>query len=506
MEVASIKGDTILLLYHPSETAADVGQQFTILESPDHEQGLVIQVISNDSLEYAGLQQEMIQKILETQIAQVDAPINREQGMGEIKSLKVAKAKIRKRIQNGTWVTWDGWIPTRNVQISRIEGNNLLGNVLPTPIVPLRQFAQFNGSSISFDGPRLNMVNVVTGVKGSGKSHLAKHLVIALAEKGIPCVIFDVNGEYVELPNAQVLRWGENFIPDLAEVGHDMLSLVIRAVYPLPANSESVLDGMLPVHFGSRRTFCRDRKQPFTIDLDYLQGRTWSNNNYVQDAIADRLRVIANMGLFLSPGARRGATITNFATIYENAWNGNPVVFDMRALNNTLRSALVKSVNQTIENICQEETNNATERYPFVFFEEAHFYVSASAILNLITRGRHIGMASVFVTNTPQELPDTVFRQLDNLFLLSLSHKDDIRNVSKNSFTDEETIQSFATRMPKYHALIMGNVTERYPLIVKVDDLPSGVPTSGRTKSTWDRFIVAAAQSLPENDEDDIPF
>ena len=73
-------------------------------------------------------------------------------------------------------------------------------------------------------------------------------------------------------------------------------------------------------------------------------------------------------------------------------------------------------------------------------------------------------------------------------YILSLTHKDDIRNVSKSSFTDEATIESFATRMPERHALIVGNVTDRYPLVVRVDDLPAGVPRSGRTRSTWDRF------------------
>src|SRR5688500_9270839 len=113
MEIASIKGDTVLLLYHPAEATADVGQQFSILEMPEKIEGLVVQVISNDSLEYAGLQQEMIQHILE-QRALMERPLDREQGMGEIKSLKLATAKIRKRIRNGEWVAWDGWIPTRH--------------------------------------------------------------------------------------------------------------------------------------------------------------------------------------------------------------------------------------------------------------------------------------------------------------------------------------------------------------------------------------------------------
>jgi hypothetical protein len=202
------------------------------------------------------------------------------------------------------------------------------------------------------------------------------------------------------------------------------------------------------------------------------------------------------MGFFWSPtaGAQKPLSL---AALYEGACNGRPVIFDMRELTASKQQALVRSVTQSLEKICTAESIPQTKngkaieprgRYPFVFFEEAHFYVSETNIVNIITRGRHIGMASFFVTNTPQKLPDTVFRQLNNLFLLNLTHKDDIRNVSKNSFTDEATIDSFATRMPEHHALFMGNVTDRYPLVVCVDPLPTNVPTTGKTRSTWDRF------------------
>ncbi len=109
--------------------------------------------------------------------------------------------------------------------------------------------------------------------------------------------------------------------------------------------------------------------------------------------------------------------------------------------------------------------------------------------MDLITRGRHIGMGSVFVTNTPDRLPEAVFRQLDNLILLALNHRDDIASVGRNSFTDEATIESFATRMPERHALLVGSVTNRYPLVVEVDPLPAGVPPTGKTRSTWERFL-----------------
>jgi hypothetical protein len=504
MEIASIKGDTVHLLYHPAETAAEVGQQFKILELPGRSEGLIAQIISNDSLEYSGIQQEMIQNILEQRITKFDIKIDHEEGMDQIKSLKLATAKIRKRIQNGVWRNWDGWIPTRNVEITQVDANELLKCVLPSPQHLLQSFTKFNGTPIQFDGSKLNMVNVIAGVKGSGKSHLAKHLVLSLVERNVPCVIFDINGEYIMLPNSQILKWGDNFIPDLAEVGYEMLSLVVKALYPLPANSESVFEGMLPVIFAQRRSYCDSQKLPFTIDIDSLKKATWKNDNFVQPAIEDRLRVIGNRGLFLSPNSRKGVQATNIQQVYEQSCKGQPIIFDMRDLTPSLQRALVKSINNSLESICVVESRPAHDnipagqgRYPFVFFEEAHFYISPDSIINIITRGRHIGLGSVFVTNTPQNLPDTVFRQLDNLFLLALTHKDDIKNVSKNSFTDEDTIQSFATRMPEKHALIMGNITDRYPLLVKVDPLPASMPPTGQTKSTWDRFAPSSSKSTP---------
>lgn len=512
MEIASIKGDTVSLLYHPAESAADVGQQFSILEVPGRTEGLIVQVISNDSLDYMGLQQEMIQHILEQRVT-LERPVDREHGMGEIKSLKLATAKIRKRISGGEWCNWDGWIPTRHVDIVLTDATTLLDNVMPEPQHPIHSFATFAGTPFQIDGPRMNMVNVVTGIKGSGKSHLAKHLVLALSDRQVPCIIFDINGEYVLLPDAQVVRWGDNFLPRLAETGHEMLETMIRNLCPLPpaSSSESAFESRLPNVFTSRRQFCQRNNQPFEIDIAYLIQQTWNNNELAQGAIISRLETIDRMNLFWSSRTQNTGQL-NLLQLYENACQGHQIVFDMRGLNQNLQQALVRSVNKSLEDICNTETTSNSNRYPFVFFEEAHFYVSESTIVNIITRGRHIGMGSVFVTNTPQKLPDTVFRQLDNLFLLSLTHKDDIRNVSKSSFTDEATIESFATRMPERHALIVGNVTDRYPLVVRIEPLPSNVPTSGRTRSTWDRFAIQqnATQSPDEDfsDFDDLndPF
>jgi uncharacterized protein len=211
MEVMSITGDMVLLLHHPDE-CVDVGEQLLLLERPEEASGLVVQVIGLESLEYQGLEEELLQRVLESRVER-EVPLDGEGGIGEIRSLKVARAKIRKRVQGGKWKAWDGWIPSRNVRVERLGASDLVDHVLPTSRLPLGAFVRLAGAPIELEGPRLNMVNVVAGVKGSGKSHLAKHLLLSMAEKKVPVICFDLNGEYVELPSVQVLRWGRDLSP-----------------------------------------------------------------------------------------------------------------------------------------------------------------------------------------------------------------------------------------------------------------------------------------------------
>jgi hypothetical protein len=493
MEILRLSGDTVYLLFHASE-AAEVGEQFQIIERSENPKGIVVQIISNDSHEYPGIVQELIQTMLERQLSTTHRIIDREAGLREIRNLKIAKAKIRKKIENGEWSPWDGWIPTRNVDMSQVTPEELCAKIIPTPKFPL-QFLTYRNQAISIDGPRLDKVNVVTGVKGSGKSHLAKHLVISLSSMGVPCIVFDINGEYSTLPNSLTLRWGETFLPDLAQLGYWILLQIVQMLNPLPETSRNEFEHNLARFFNARRDYCKERRIPFTIGIDYLLTRTWSGNDLVQGAILRRLELIQNLNLFSTNGQQvEEGILTSFDEIYEFACDQRPVIIDFKNQSIQMQKTLSMAIISQLERICDEEASESGQgRYPFVFFEEAHFYIEEPDILNLITRGRHIGMASVFITNTPEKLPDTVFRQLDNLYLQSLSHKGDIRKVSENSFTDEETIESFATRMLPRHALVIGKVTDRYPIIFKVDPLPPNVPPSGVTRTTWTRLNSSAS-------------
>lgn len=54
-------------------------------------------------------------------------------------------------------------------------------------------------------------INVIVGIKGTGKSHVAKTILLALLDEGAKCVVFDINDEYSGL--ARLPEGGESPLP-----------------------------------------------------------------------------------------------------------------------------------------------------------------------------------------------------------------------------------------------------------------------------------------------------
>src|SRR3989475_12588642 len=64
-----------------------------------------------------------------------------------------------------------------------------------------------DGEPVSVDASGLDGgLNIITGRKGSGKSHLAKLLLLSMAGWGAPCIVLDVNGEYINLHKSSAGR------------------------------------------------------------------------------------------------------------------------------------------------------------------------------------------------------------------------------------------------------------------------------------------------------------
>ena len=126
-------------------------------------------------------------------------------------------------------------------------------------------------------------------------------------------------------------------------------------------------------------------------------------------------------------------------------------------------------------------------------------YMDEKDINDLIPVIRHLGMNLFFITNTPGNLPESVFRLLDNLIMSKIVNVGDIRRVEACGLVDNETIECFAPQLPEHHALILSSkdgITKTFPLVFKVDEFPN-LPKSGVTRSMWEAIETNIQISSP---------
>ncbi len=500
IRIRSIKGDLVELFFNPREKdeGLRVGENL-LLRDRERKAGLIVQVIGLETVSYPALIREQMELAAEggalppPELFEALSPESPEMPLG---NLLVARAKIRKVVEGSRWHHWDGWIPTRDVVVERVPDRMIAANCLSDRGHLLRLGRMRGRRDMLVEGRCLEKVNIITGVKGAGKSHLAKVMLLELVRLGAPCIVFDLNREYVHLPKHSVnpvtgkgergvlvLSAGGNLKLDVRQFGLAPLTQMLSK-FGLPEVSLLYFENRLGRLLREAEEWERMGRKPPFLGIPQLiqmaqegEFATGMNAPAVNGAIASRLRALLGTGMF----ARNEAEVTDLKGYYKLIRGGGAMVIDISRLGNRARSGLVQAVIEVVKEICEEEIALGTNRFPFLFFEEAHLYVSKASIDYLVTRARHLGASSVFITNMIGGLDEAVLRQADNLFLLRLPFEDDVRHVAKSAKTDYETLSSFVRRLPDYHALAIGEVTKGYPLIFKVDPL-EGVNTAGETK------------------------
>lgn len=402
------------------------------------------------------------------------------------------------------WEQWDGWIPTRDVTIERTTDEEVFANATRNLGHPLQLGHTLAGHPFLIEGQDLEKVNVVTGVKGSGKSHLSKVLLLQLIASGAPCVVFDINKEYIHLPKVEVnpetgettqrgivhLEAGGNFRLGVRQFGlSPMMTLLQR--FGLPEVSALYFENRLARLWAEAESIEQERGRVPYVGLEQIiqmaennEFGGGSNAMVVNQAIRSRLEALKNTNIF----ARNPQEAASLSESYRRIRHGGALVIDISALSNLAREGFVQAIIELVKDLCLWEIENGTHRFPFIFFEEAHLYVSRHSIDYIVTRARHLGITSFFVTNMIHGLDETILRQADNLFLLRIPFDDDVRHVSRGAATDYETMSAFVRRLRQHHALVIGNVTAQYPLIFRVDRL-AGINTAGETRFFFRRGI-----------------
>lgn len=517
IEVYQVRSDIMELVFDPREEDLRVGESLCVREK-DTGRGLIVQIMEFRTATYPSMTRELLKLALAGNAWAAEALNNQEllanggnlaasNGLNasEERNLKVAVAKIRRSLASDEWDQWDGWIPHRDVEVFPVPDDEMFRQCVEILGNPLELGTTLRGKPFRVEGRHMEKINIVTGVKGSGKSYLCKVILLELIERGAPCIVFDINREYIHLPRHAVdpftgkvlkrgivhLKAGENLKMGLRQFGiQPFITLMTR--YGLPEVSAVHLENRLYQLFAEADALERKRGRPYFLSIDHLielseQGQL-APNEIVNAAIRTRLHAVKNTGIFAS----HPNEAIDFRREYQKIRDGGALVIDLSDLSYLARFGFVQALLEIIREICDEEILLGTNRFPFVFFEEAHLYVSRNTISGLVTRSRHIGLTCFFITNMIGGLDESVLRQADNLWLLNVPFEDDVRHIAKSALTDEQTLLSYVKRLKRYHALVLGSVTRGYPIIFKVKPL-RGINTAGETK-----FFFQPTATLPE--------
>jgi hypothetical protein len=370
-------------------------------------------------------------------------------------------------------------------------------------------------------GGGFEKVNLITGMKGGGKSHITKGIISESLKAGMSAVVFDINNEYDKVcGNAVVLKPGINLKFRLDFMEMETLFRLFERLAPFPEKTAYSAYAKIPALIEQyKSTNIPDIKYLKSIVNKVIEGAT--KNEAVGNMRMGYLRsleIIESYNLIMTESEARNENRLikgeiqekdlkeeqsfSLRTVFNDMFLGEPqvLVFQIGGLQNRVQKVILSLVIDHLKQACDKQTrayHKSFEKsqdplpcgfpiYPTVYFEEAHMYMDARDIDDLIPIIRHIGINIFFVTNTPGALPESVFRLLDNLIMTRMVNRKDIDRVADCGLTDKETIIGFANNLKEHHALFLSakdGATKNFPLVFHVRDF--GLPPSGQTRSQW---------------------
>jgi DNA helicase HerA-like ATPase len=470
MRIYRKEADEVQVIAFPDEHVQK-GDYF-VIEDPAQSRGLLVQAIDLQYANVPGVLEDILRDVMtdgELSGEDVD-PLNISSQVDALKDTRLAVCKIRGTIaQDGSLSPSTSWLPSRTAsKIRPYAVNRLIMNGGKMPV----KLGHNDGEPISVDASGLDGgLNIITGRKGSGKSHLAKLLLLSMAGWGAPCIVLDVNGEYINLHKSKdgrqsstrltVLapRSGLNF--SMAKLGLRTVAGVLSHALDLPATSSKVFT-----------TIWKDleARGDLTLPTVIQAVQSWSCHDSVREALTSRLQVLMESGLF-----DESNPLTE-ERILHTIEGGGVLVVNLKNQSQIVRRILVEIFLGELTKILSSNWLKAA----FLFAEEAHLYLRDTYWDDIVTRMRHIGLFTTFITNQPDTVQEAIYRQADNVFIFNFTNEHDIEAIGKVAKADSDTIRYLVRGIPTRRCLLLGNVVKDLPLMVDVEQLD--VRTMGETR------------------------
>lgn len=462
MKILSKNGNELLLLAMKEDSAAK--GDYLLIE--DRSRSMVVQVYDEEYLSSQALIEDIVKEevVNASSMENLHDPLNIGSLSRLVRDARVFRAKIRASVNDGKLSSDVTWLPSRvESKIRRIamkELDSLLGRcgVYPIPLGRAGHEEEFEIYAEDLDGK----LTVITGKKESGKSHLSKMLIKTLVQYGAFVVVFDLNNEYGGL------GWSRAGIPSSIHQQVKVLEPGKTLRFTLDYCGKTAISGMLKnaldMPAASLREFLRiwdwcESKQSLSIDAIGTAVNTWNINELVRDALVSRYHVIHSSRLFIN-GEGGGLQFEDIIS----GKSGAAMIIKMGEVSPTIRRMVVELVLSKIVDLLEHK------KIPpiFLFAEEAHIYIRDTYWEDIITRMRHFGIYTTFITNQPDAISDGIYRQVDNIFLFNFTNDNDLDKISKVSLADNDTIRSIVRTLPQRHCLAIGKAVCDLPVVIKV--------------------------------------
>ncbi|MCD6236030.1 MAG: ATP-binding protein [Thaumarchaeota archaeon] len=473
MKALTKNGDTIEFLASPDEEPLNRGDYLLITEG---KRKLLVQVIDIEYAEIPGMLEDTLRELASEalSIKHFD-PYDIGSIIAEVRDSRIIIGKFRGVIEDGVLRNDVLWLPSRfNSKIERASPE-LLSELSRSYGRRRIVLGECMGSDIAINAEDLDgRLTIITGKKETGKSYLTKLLITSLAEYGAKIVVLDVNGEYSGLSMTKsgeesemaekivVLRPGENFRISMEDAGLKTILDVLQYILLTPATS--------------LREFTRiwgliERAEGRVTLRKLIDGVSRASmHESVREALMSRLLSLKETEFFDDENPIKLDEVIN------SKRDGGIFVVDLSKSLPHARKIVVEYLLSKLSSLLRQGLIDPL----FLVAEEAHLYLRETYWDDLVTRMRHIGLFPIFVTNQPDSIPETVYRQADNIFLFNFTNESDLNYISKASRVDAETAKVIAKALPPRHCLLIGKIVNDLPMVVKVREIK--LKTLGETK------------------------
>jgi len=470
-------GNTVHIISFPGE---DIEKGcYLLIEDKRAGKSMIVQVIDVQFANVPGVMEELLREPLinESRGEDVD-PFDITSHILYVQDARLLICKVHGTIRDGKITSDTSWLPSRTHSvIYRLPIEHLLETINIAGKYPIPLGETIEMSPIVIDASNLDgKLNIITGRKGVGKSHLSKLLVLGLIKHGATVIILDLNGEYRNLglntigeknefyDRIHALIPGENFKVTLGQTGLPVLMRILIHALNLPGTSSREFKHIW--HFLEERGMLSMHGLGEAI-------RRWQCNQQVKDALFSRYYALLHTNFFTDDPQEA----TDFESLLQRTGKeGGAIIIDLSGLASVDRQIVVEYILAKLQDLLSQWKIKPI----FLFAEEAHLYLRETYWDDIVTRMRHFGIFTTFITNQPNTIKENIYRQADNIFIFNFINEHDLEFISRAAKVDAETLSSIVRDLPPHHCLVLGYVVKNFPVIVKVRQLD--VQTIGETR------------------------